>query len=553
VKKLFRASVFIGIFIFLMACKLFSQATPSPVASPVKTSTSTAASIPRRTATSTLEDLPTLSYNPPTLFPTFDPTSVPKVLSEAFSLKTMEGVNDHTIQQVTGWEYGFRQNGPGRQPCNGYQWLDSNHLLLYPRTGEGMVPYGDGSTRADLSSQLVIINLENGVSWLPRNGMFMPSPGCGSVLWSQDLGIIINQGNLNTNYASKEGVTTYTFDGQRVAEYWGRILGISPSGKKILVDDDTIIDLRTGKITDLAWYMDYDFGLFSKLYWSSDETRLYRCCFYYADLETGRSYNLEWSDLRGVDGKAISFTLKSPHVGGQWVRNDTYFFPMWDYMSYAGDPTVMFSPTEKKFYGVPMPSGVRADTTTYTISPDGMYVWIKGYGDDGLYHGFLLNLTSLKTVSSDMAVDEFNWSQDSKYAWITIYDESNKYVISTAGKSTLFPVKPISVPSWHPKDHVLAYLAENDQSLALLNAKDMTVQGWKLPTSVIGFLWNLNGDRIVFISTDGSLWQVDYPKFQNFEQLTGPMSDVRDVFWSPDGNSIALVSGADLYIVDTTK
>jgi hypothetical protein len=39
----------------------------------------------------------------------------------------------------------------------------------------------------------------------------------------------------------------------------------------------------------------------------------------------------------------------------------------------------------------------------------------------------------------------------------------------------------------------------------------------------------------------------------NLEQLTSPLSDVTQVNWSPDGNSIAFTSGTDIYIVDTIK
>jgi hypothetical protein len=31
------------------------------------------------------------------------------------------------------------------------------------------------------------------------------------------------------------------------------------------------------------------------------------------------------------------------------------------------------------------------------------------------------------------------------------------------------------------------------------------------------------------------------------------MLNVRDVFWSPDGNSIAFIGGSDIYIVDTNE
>jgi dipeptidyl aminopeptidase/acylaminoacyl peptidase len=479
---------------------------------------------------------------------------MPKQLSETFSLKTMDGVNGYSLEQITGWEYGLRQFGPGRQPCNGYQWLDSSHLLLYPRTGEGMVQYGDGSSKTDLTSQIVVMNLENGVSWLPRNKVSPSAQDCGSVLWSQELGILINQETLSSMYASQDGVITYTFDGKRVSEYWGTILGVSPSGKKILVDEDTIIDLRTGQIADLAWHKDYDFGSSQKLYWSSDETRLYRCCFYFADLKTGKSYNLEWNDLQGADGKPISFTLMSPHVGGQWVRNDTYFFPTWSYMSDAGDPRIIFSPIEKKYYFIDLPSTlpINPETMTYTFSRNGMHVWITGFNiGDGVAHDFLVNLTTLEIISYDTPGNDFFWSDDSKFGWMNVYDSGDKYILSAAKKTLIpFPV-PARGMSWRPNDHLLAFFT--NEGLAILDPKDMSLKGWKLPSTFSTILWSPDGNHIALVAKDGSVWQVDYPAFQNLEQLTTPMPDVRNIFWSPDGNSIAFISGVDIYIVKTTK
>lgn len=548
-KTLFRASVFVTLYLLLSACGGASQLAPVSVASPT---TLTPTDIPNRNATATLEPAATSALvvpTRPTLIPTLDPTSVPKLLSEALSLQTVEGMNGYKIRKITGWDYGFRQ-----LPCCGYQWLDSNHLLLYPKTGEGMSPHHDGERQEDLSSQPVIMNLETGASWLPWSNT--PT----SIYVARELGIVFQQ----KVYGSATGPTmdavfTYTFDGQELTYYWGTILDVSPSGEKILVDDDTIIDLRNDKITDLAWHMDYDLGA-SKLYWSSDETRIYRCCFYFADLKTGKSYNLEWSDLRGVDGKPVSYSMHT-HSDGQWVRNDSYFLVKWDYwtVSYQ-DPIPIFSPIEKKYYDLAEMAGIPSafiPYSTYAVSPDGMYVWVRGFSDaDGVIHSFLVSLTTFETTSYDTPVNNFFWSADSKFGWTDEVDSENAYILSVDSKELLpFPVNPRQEYEalWHPKEDVLVYTAENDHALALLNAEDMTVDGRELPISIVDFDWSPNGDRMRFIGTDGSLWQVDYPMFQHFEQLTGPMPGVSEMSWSPDGNSIALISGADIYIVDTIK
>jgi hypothetical protein len=480
-----------------------------------------------------------------------DPATVYKLLRESLAIQTNESVNGYHIQQITGWEYGF-----GQQEGYGYQWMDTSHILLYPRTGEDLftIP-GGSSARGDISSQPVVLNLETGQFWLPRSNT--PT----SIYFSSELGMVFLQELYGSGYGPTEkAVFTYTFDGQEISHYWGQILGVSPQGTKILVDDDTVIDLKNNEVIDLAWHTDYDFQTpdSANHYWSSDETRLYRCCFYFADLKTGTSYNLEWNDLRGVDGYPISFTLNSPHVDGQWVRNDSYFFPLWDYWSYAGDPTIIFSPSEKKYFFIKIPdtpSVINPETKTFEISPDGMQVWIKGYGDDGEYHNFLTDLTTLKTVSYDIAIDTLVWSSDGKFGWAIGIEPGKSYLLSVASqKLEPFQVDPrYDVASWHPKEDVLAYFTDNDQTFVLLTAKDMKMQEWKLPISVSSSYWSPSGDRMAFVSTDGSIWQGEYPEFQNLEQLTEQRPDVRDLFWSPDGDYISFISGSDIYIVDTNK
>jgi len=240
------------------------------------------------------------------------------------------------------------------------------------------------------------------------------------------------------------------------------------------------------------------------------------------------------------------------------VRNDTYFLVKWSYPWWPGDPDLIFSPSEKKYFYI-KDTEILPLYASYDISPDGMYVWISGFldiGSDKPPHGSLVNLTTLETtLYNDIPVNDFVWSPDSKFGWTDGYDSNNAYMLSVDTKKLLpFPVNPrYDIALWHPKDHVLAYMTENDQTLALLNAEDMTIQGRKLPISA-GFLWSPNGDRLVFISKDRGIWQVDYPTFENFEQLTEPMSStINDILWSPDGNSLAFISGQDIYIVDITK
>lgn len=67
------------------------------------------------------------------------------------------------------------------------------------------------------------------------------------------------------------------------------------------------------------------------------------------------------------------------------------------------------------------------------------------------------------------------------------------------------------------------------------------------------FSWSPDGEKLALVAKDGSLWQVDYPALQNLEQLMPSMPDVGSLNWSPDGNSIAFISGSDIYVVETNK
>ncbi|MGB8982257.1 MAG: hypothetical protein WCC12_10305 [Anaerolineales bacterium] len=502
------------------------------------------------------------------MIPTIDPAAVSDALRYAFSVLTQPGVNGHQIRQITGWDYGFG-GGYWYGACSGYEWLDTDHMLLYPAAGQVDPPEGR-VIGINVVPQPVVVNLESGSVWLPRAHESTSPYNCNRVYWSRELGMLITTEEAGAQFSGNTGpiVVTYTFDGERLSHYWGELLDIAPGGTKILVGDDTLIDLRNDKIIDLAWYMNYDLERSSQIYWSLDGNRLYRCCYYFADLSTGKSYNFDLSDLRRDNGSPGPSSML-PHEHGEWVRNDTYFLVEWSWVD-DGDIGYLplFNPAENKYYDVYEMAGIAGDWHSYenTISSDGRYVWSAGWGDDIGEGGYLINLFTFEArfYPTD-GYGDVDWSADGTFAWLQSSGSGNdtaRYHLLSVSETELkdLPVDPSSMSNftwqdlwWHPADDVLAYLSEDGQKLELLNAQTMSDQELALPTIFQYLAWSPMGKRIALLAKDSSLWQVDYPKLENLEQLTEPMPDVRDVFWSPDSSSLAFVGGSDIYIVDTMK
>jgi len=551
-KSLFQVSIFSAMAVLLIGCGQLVTATPSPVAPSTATTTATLLLIPTQTAAATLEPTPTQGYLPPTLQPVIEPKLARDLLRKAFSIQLLEGPNGHRIRQITGWEYGFRHN-----PCYGYEWLDTSHLALYPSLGqESSMESGP----SDVEGPPVVINLDSGSTWMPAP-VWDHFVFCPWVERSEELGIIISPGRMGSyaNITEKDAVVTYTFDGQYINHYWGKLLHVSPSGTKILVDDDTIIDLRNGKITELAWYMNYDYERYDFLYWSSDESRIYRCCFYYAETYTGKSYSFKLNDLRLPNGDpAPDDDSILAHGYGDWVRNDTYFLVEWNPLD-DGDVGYlpMFSPTEKKIYDVRAMAGIPDGYVTQTVvSPDGKYVWME----NGVT-SYLVNLMTFEAVEYQTGyVNDFTWSPDSKFAWFNM-GKSNKaleYDLISVSDQELKPFYTSEIQprlEWHPSGNHFAGIL--NQTLLVSDVPDLAVREIATPTVFQDLRWSPDGDRIAFLAKDSSVWQIDYPALQNWEQLTPSLPNeyylTYGMSWSPDGKSISFISGSDIYVVEVNQ
>jgi hypothetical protein len=556
-KILLKTGIFVALYLFLSACGGAPQVTPMPVTSPRAASTLTA--IPAPTGTAAMEPTATSVYvtpTRPTSIPTLDSTLVPGLLKKAFSIQMLEGVNGHRIRQITGWEYGFG-GGHLTGHCSGYDWLDAQHLLLYPATGQVDLPEGWWPTKFNVVRQPLVINLETGRVWLPPVKAPASPETCNTVKWSSELGILI----LPEDHDGSSTVSTYTFDGRKLASYTGSLLDISPSGTKILLADSTVIDLRTNKRISLAWRLDiHQEPILFDSYWTADETRIFRCCYYYADLRTGISYHSQRSDFQDTnDSQREPWGEVYP---GGWIQNDTYFLPQWNWLDYGDIRHLpMLDPAKRLAVDARRKAGIPEDwsCTDMDTSPDGKYVWMSGFGDS-----YLIDLITFEAqYYPRKRYSSVHWSSNSRFVWLHNNDEADETdpysILSVVDKKLKpLPVAPALeyIHWWHASDDILIYPAEGDNALLLLDVSTMSFR--ELPFKVEGgdydsFVWSPNGERIAFTAEDGSVWQVDYPKLENPEQLTPTLPNVYSVDWSSDGNSVAFISGSEIYIVDTMK
>jgi hypothetical protein len=538
--------------IALAAC-VRSEPSSTPTASPYPTTTLR----PSPTVTVT----PSSTHSQPTLVPTIAAEKIPALLLSAFSIGTPEPVNGHPLRRITGWSNGYN-SGKQENGFQGYQWMDADHLLLFPVVGQTQQP--DWSTTF---ARAVVINLNTGKIWLPPDDQ--PDPGFRTLRiltphWSPSLGVLIASEITGEGDAAQAGVTTYTPDDGFVARYAGRLESISPSGTKILVADDTWIDLGSGKSVDFGWGSGATEEKWSPV-WSPDENRIYRCCYYYGNAKTGESYTIS-NDKTIFEGGPWEGGQSLHHTHGIWLTGNYVLAQFDGFYTYKDGFIPIFDTSARTFRNLGKLASVPDEFNDLpyvqpSISPKGDYMWLapglqpaidpKGY------------LVDLRTFTSQLYPSgSLEWSGNGEYAIV------GSQVLTLATKELRpLPAYPESAKGifvdddWDPAAGVLATIAADrtlrHQTLCLLDLKALAYQVVALPSEFSGdeyrptVFWSPKGDRIALLAADNSVWVTDYPALQNLERITPPLPAVQDVLWSPDGAYLSLVSGPDIYIVGT--
>lgn len=560
--------------IILASCNSFvsTPVTASPTAvletaTPIvkATITETQAAISSVTTT-VLPDTPT-PYKQPTLIPTIETAKILDLLNNFLSIETLNAFNGYNSQRITGWSNGFNGgmwNRGSRDRSQGYLWMDSSHLLLFPATGETTQP--NWST---ITSRPVVMNINSGKIWLPPIDRSLNEGRWFNIVlpqWSSKLQILVT----GENVGQKEGASTFTADGKRISHYEGELIDISPSVERIFVIGDTWIDLASGKTVNFGWGSGFGYEVYRWFpIWSRDESQIYFCCYYYGNANTGQSYAIKDEDTI-FDGKPFTNPHGLGHAYGEWL-NDHTVMAQYDAWWYEGPGfTAIFDVSERTYHNLGTVAGLPDALNDYhytykSISPNGDYMYVSQQAqsptDPQMY------LVDLKTFKSKFYhARGADWSANGKYALIgnqvlTLSDKTLRILpAQTDSQKPLYWV----ANAWHPTEGVSVSIFVDNQNhlvVKLLDVETLTYREkrFDLPASFntkysisTNMVWNSRGDQFALVAPDNSIWILDYPKLEYLEQLTSSSTaNVKGMSWSPDGRYLSYGSGTDIYIIDT--
>ncbi len=523
---------------------------------------------PAPTIASNINPMPTVSFGLPTVvfnttpvvgtpptpsldqmqYPYFEQTAIPGLLQSHLTIETLPGFNGHNLQRISGWEFGFKS----------LEWMDADHLLLYPVTG------GD---KIQPLSYPAVANLDSNTFWTPLPSRRAVNNHSALPRWSPQLGALVA-------VASDTSIGVYSPDGEVRKIYEGEFLGISPSATKLLIGD-TWIDLDSAKAVDFAWDQtgvaaDDSGNVNMKPIWSPDEMRVYACCYRYGDARTGVGLVMPYYGTTFQEKKEIPAVFA---YGGTWVLKDKYLLPIWEGVWDGRYGAVyLFDPAAKVYRNLSELSGVRyqwqGEADPYCTQPSaqngGRYVWV-----DCMDGGHLIDVATFRSRAYPPPADgpygggyyntrDTQWSADGSFVWFN--EEGAESILSgVTGEMKSLPTDCYGF-EWHPKDNVLLCMSVDDQRLLLLDAQSLSVKReFDLPAKFGWFSWSPDGKHVDLVASDKSLWRVDYPRLDNFKQLTPPLSQLvgqnnsipltSNPLWSPDHTAMAIRGTDGIYIV----
>ncbi len=463
-------------------------ASPTPTRTVLPTPTPSLTQSPEPTQTALPTRIPTITptrLGLPPATPTPNPLPVvtlvdTQVLSTTLlSALTMQEA-DHLVR-VTGWPNGWRDG------CGTPIWLDDEHLLAYAVTGE-YESYGTYQM-----SLPVLINLARGTVRLPVTGG--PTEHCDRVIWSQQYQRLLALQVGETQVIDFDGNILYRLPG-------GDADGVlSPSGRR-LVTGSILIDLKT---LDVQHGVSLPGDWFGDPAWSKDETRVFRCCFGYADFtrKIYKSFRLE------IEQEGRDCVGEFGCIGSLWI-DATRVFVFWDF--WAGDRHMwgaIVNPV-KQTYLNPRPT----NAPPYGENEGDCIDWLARVSPDWQYSAiscgqqtYWMNLLTTATYTSTASARWADWSPDSQYLLLVSNLEKN----TQRGQYWLQPVKggspiplaeaPAFSPVWQGKRAF--YLAGTNDALNIFDLRTHARQQIPLPKAVDPTMnWSLADQYVTFLSQD---------------------------------------------------
>jgi hypothetical protein len=520
---------------------LAKQETPSATPEPTATNT--------RQPTATATTPPPTSTPLPTPLPTLTADQLEEELLPALIFQEVANEFRYPIQRVT-WEYGLRpvdycQHGS-------YRWLNDDHLLLYPLVGQNEL--FQGNIVSDLTWPIVT-NLHGQPAW--GVDMMPQADGCILPEWSA-----VRQQLIEVD----EAVRLRDLAGNVVQTYdVAGLLHLAPSGQRLLVGN-VWLDLENGRIVELPeWQVERAHvpG------WTADETRLFACCFNYADVTTGEG----WTDSAFIQfGGRGSWPGEAVYSTNQWLAGENHIlfnpiaiFPTETESNSTGSRFIspLIEPITPAYDDLLTLSGM-ADVMTgcaVSASQTGDYIWLSCGSEAGLMAFPAHEMVWVTETAGSFSFQ--GWSADGRFLTYNEFDDEDwengrVWLLSTDGERRQLSDEPASQVWWHPTEPLLALRLSDPQRLRLVQAETGQERSLEMLDPVEDLVWQQDGEGLALQTADNRIWWLSRP-FQPRPYrlptvpipLTAPHQGqtLHSLRWSPDGTKLAYVHDNHLSVI----
>jgi hypothetical protein len=520
--------------------------TPTATSEPTATTSTGSVQAPRPTATAT-NPLPT-STPQPTSIPTLTADQLEADLLPALIFRDVDNEFRYPMQRVS-WEYGLR---PADYCQHGsYRWLNDDHLLLYPLVGQNEL--FQGNIVSDLTWP-VVTNLNGQPAW----GVDMPqADGCILPEWSAARQQLIEVDEaVRLRDLAGNVVQTYDVAG---------LLHLAPSGQRLLVGN-VWLDLENGRTVELPeWQVERAHvpG------WTADETRLFACCFNYADVTTGEG----WTDSAFIPfGGRGSWPGEAVFSTNQWLAGENHIlfnpiaiFPTEPESDSTGSRFIspLIEPITPAYDDLLTLSGLADVMTGCAVSAPQTsdYIWLSCGSEAGL-----MAFPAQEMVWTTETAGSFyfeGWSANGRFLTYTEFDDDDwengrVWLLSTDGERRQLSDEPASRVWWHPTEPLLALCLDDPQRLRLIQAETGQERSLEMLDPVEDLVWQPDGEGLALQTADNRIWWLSRP-FQPRPYrlptvpipLTAPnqRETLHSLRWSPDGTRLAYVHDNHLSVI----